>query len=141
MNDIMMKSATAIGAAGAFSANSLNVVPMYLFNVPLSVIFMAFVGAALSYAWADEQPALPKKKVYVGVIFYTLMTTSLVAVLPHWLGWEWYDVKYQGSLAFIMAAAARFILPAFTKMLPEIVRKWFKIGEYNSDRKNDNETQ
>lgn len=135
----MMKSASVIGTLGAFNANSVNIIPMFLFNVPLSVIFMAFVGAMLSYAWADEQPPLPKRKVYVGVIFYTMLTSSLVAILPHWLGWEWYDIKYQGSLAFIMAAGARFVLPAFTKMLPEIVRKWFKIGEYNPNRKPDNE--
>lgn len=136
----MMKSASLVGAAGAFKVNSLNTVPMYLFHVPLSVIFMAFVGAALSYAWADEQPPLPKKKVYVGVVFYTLVVSALVAFLPALLGWEWYDVKYQGSLALVMSAAARFVLPAFTKMLPEIVRKWFKIGEYHTNRKPPDET-
>ena len=74
------------------------------------------------------------------VIASTVITTAAVAVFPEMLGWNWYSAKLQGSVALLMAASARFVIPLAIKTLPEIVRKWFKVGEYRVSDKTEEQS-
>lgn len=122
----------AASAAVAVGMGPLDAFSLSLFNVPVNVIFLAFLGAALSNAYSDDPPsALSKPKLYVILLANTLISTACVAVLPQALGWSWYNSKIEGSVAFLLAMSARFAIPLLIKTFPEILRRWFKLGEYN----------
>lgn len=132
-----MKIAATGIAAGIIGA--INSVTTSLFDVSGVVPFLAFTGALLSYGYEIEGYEIPKrgKKFYFVLTTNALAATAAVSVFPHFFGWEWYDPKMQGSVAFLMALGGRFIVPIFFKLLPEIVRKWFKVGEYKQVKKED----
>lgn len=141
MDGSMIKTLATVGAVGIAGLGPLDSVSLYLFNVPVHIIFMAFLGASLSYAFqVDGEAPSPKKKMYVSIAANTVLATAAVAVLPSMLGWDWYSTKVEGSMALLFAAGARWFIPLFIKTLPEIVRKWFKLGEYNANKKANNET-
>lgn len=126
----MKYALTGVFAAVAGLLNSLTV---NLFNVPLNVIMLAAAGCLLSYAYdgnAEHIEKKRKKKFYFSVLANTFTACAAVSVVPHFLGWGWYSDKMQGSVAFLFALSARFAVPFFFKMMPEIIRRWFKIGEY-----------
>lgn len=135
MDGSMTKTLTATALAAA-SLGPLDSVSFTLFGTASSTtVFMALVGAAISFAYneGEEAPAIPKKKMYFLIIANTLICTAAVSVMPGLLGWEWYSNKVEGSVALLMAVSARFIIPLFFKTLPEIVRKWFKLKEYKGE--------
>lgn len=117
---------------GIFAAitGALNQSAISLFNVPLNVIILAAAGCLLSYAYEGQPEHTQKKKFYLSVAANTLTAVAAVSVVPSFLGWGWYDDKMQGSVAFLFALSARFAVPFFFKMVPEIMRRWFRIGEY-----------
>lgn len=117
---------------GIFAAMTgmLNTFTISLFNVPLNVIILAAAGCLLSYAYDGNSEHVEKKKVYFSVLANTFTACAAVSVVPHFLGWGWYSDKMQGSVAFLFALSARFAVPFFFKVMPEIIRRWFKIGEY-----------
>jgi hypothetical protein len=125
----MPRTAVALGALGALNLSAVDTVPMHFMNVSLSTVFMAFVGAMLTLAFSDETTKMPKKKLYISMVFFTLMSTAGVAVFPSLLGWEWYNTKLEGSLAFLVAAVSPLAFPIIRTLLPEIVRKWFRLGD------------
>lgn len=100
------------------------------------VVLLAALGAYLSFSYVDDSKPnskpISRKKLYLFTIINTLLAITCVAVLPAMLGWDWYSPKVEGSLAFIFAFAARYVAPLFLESLPEIFRKWFKIGEYKA---------
>ena len=132
----MQKTIASIGTLGALNYGAVNMVPMYFMNVPSSTVFMAFVGAALTAAWSDEKYD-SKKKLYISVLFFTLLSTTLVAVLPSLLGWEWYSVRLEGSMAFLMSVVAPTLIPIFKNLLPELARKWFRLEDKKPEEKQD----
>lgn len=111
-------------------AGFLNSITLSLFNVPLNVIILAAAGCLLSYAYEGNSEHVEKKKFYFSVLANTFTACAAVSVVPHFLGWGWYSDKMQGSVAFLFALGARFAIPFFFKMMPEIIRRWFRIGEY-----------
>lgn len=137
----MIKPLIVAGAVGVSRLGPLDDVSLYLYGVPAQVILMSLLGAGLSFAWnPDESKPPPKKKMYIAIACITLLTPALVAAVPGMFGFgEWYSPKLEGSLALILATVARFIAPIFLKLLPEIARKWFGVGEYNKNKKADNE--
>ena len=137
MSITMQKLTASIGALGALNVGSVNIVPMYFMNVPSSTVFMAFVGAMLTSAWSDEKHE-SKKKMYLHILFYTMVSTSTVAVLPSLLGWEWYNTKLEGSLAFIFSVVAPTAAPLFKSLLPELLRKWFRLEPKPQERNDEN---
>lgn len=126
-----------IGASAAVTG-FLNSLALTLFNVPINVVVLAAAGCLLSYAYEGNPEHTPKKKLYFSILANTFTATAAVSVVPHFLGWGWYSDSMQGSVAFLFALAARFAVPFFFKMLPEIIRRWFRIGEYKDvPEKND----
>lgn len=134
----MPRAVASIGALGALNVSAVNIVPLHLMNVTLSTVFMAFVGAMLTLAWSEETKQMPKRKVYVSVLFFTMLATTCVAIFPAWLGWEWYSVKLEGSLAFLFASIGPSMVPILKKLLPEIVRKWFKLEPKKEEKQDEN---
>ena len=133
MSGAMVKYITGVSAIGTVNLGVLNTVSLAVFNLPITVPIMATAGAMLSFAYDDDdgkKTKLTKKTVVKLVIANTLITTAAVCVLPEIMGWEWYNPKLQGSLALLLSASARFVIPIFIKLLPEVARKWLKVGEY-----------
>lgn len=130
----MSKTVTVGGAALIWTW--VNNVSLHLFNVSITVVFLSTVGAWLSYSYADDtKPStkpISRKKLYLSTITNTLLAIACVAVLPQMLGWTWYNTKIEGSVAFLFAFLARRVAPLFLEYLPEIFRKWFRIGEYKA---------
>lgn len=108
----------------------LNQSAISLFNVPLNVIILAASGCLLSYAYDSHPEPIQKKKFYFSVLANTLTACAAVSVIPYLLGWDWYSDKMQGSVAFLFALSARVAIPFFFKVMPEIIRRWFRVGEY-----------
>lgn len=122
-----------VGMLGLFGI--INDMSVSLFNVSLSVIVLSCTGACLSYAWdMDDEKPIPKKQMYKRILAITFFTTAAVAVFPAWLGWEW-TPKLEGSLGLLMAASARFVVPAAVKMVPEVLRKLFRLEPKNEPDK------
>lgn len=115
-------SAAVVGAVDNFAVS--------LFNVPLSVIILAAAGCLLSYAYDGSPEHTQKKKFYLSVLANTFSSCAAVSVVPHWFGWEWYSDKMEGSMAFLFGLSSRFAIPFFFKLMPEIIRRWFRVGEY-----------
>lgn len=131
MNLNMSKLVSTMGALGALNLSAVDRVPIYFTNVPLATVFMAFVGSALFHAWDDSVRDMPRKKMYVSVLFFTMLSTTCVAVLPSMMGWEWYSTKLEGSLAFLFSVGAPHLIPIVKTLLPELARKWFRLGDHN----------
>lgn len=125
----MQEKILAVGAATGI-AGALNNFAISLFNVPLNVIILAAAGCLLSYAYDGSPEHVQKKKFYFSVLANTFTACATVSVVPHFMGWDWYSDKMQGSVAFLFALSARFAIPFFFKMMPEIIRRWFRVGEY-----------
>lgn len=133
---------TFMGAMGSLWG-SINMLTTELFNVSsLGVIGLAFTGALLSYAYnVDDEKPVSRRKFYISIVANTLTAVAAVSIIPGLLGWEWYDKKMEGSLAFLFALVARFAIPFFFKSGPELFRRWFRIGEYRQQTEVNNETK
>lgn len=131
MNLHMSKLVPSLGALAALNLNTADKIPMYFTNVPLATMVMAFIGSSLFHAWDDSVRDMPRRKMYVSVLFYAMLSTTCVAVLPSMLGWEWYNTKLEGSLAFMFSVGAPYVVPVVKTLIPELVRKWFRLGDYS----------
>ena len=125
-----MQEKIAVAAATTGIAGIVNDFTISLFNVPLNVIILAAAGCLLSYAYDGYSEHVQKKKFYFSVLANTFTACAAVSVVPHFMGWDWYSDKMQGSVAFLFALSARFAVPFFFKLMPEIIRRWFRVGEY-----------
>lgn len=123
------------GLATIAGAGLINDWSVPLFGVPLTVIGMAAAGAYLSYAYGKPEPK--RKKLYTMAIANTFLAAVCVAVLPSWLGWEWTNSRIEAPLAGLFAFGARFAVQPFIDTIPEIIRKLFKLKEYNEVNKDE----
>lgn len=131
---VQVTKVTVASMAGISAWAIANDVAISLFNVQLSTVAMAATGALLSLSYAnDNEPKLKRRNVYLSFVANTLFAASAVAVFPSWLGWDWYSNKIEGSVALLMAASARFMVPALIKLPGELLRKWFKLKEPRTD--------
>lgn len=121
----------AIGGAASVGAGMFNAISVPFIGVPLTVIGMAALGAYLSTAYGKTEPV--KKKLYFLVAANIFLACVAVAVIPRWLGWEWYDSKIEAPLAGFFAFAARFWVPPLIELLPELIKKFFKLGDYKKE--------
>lgn len=139
MNMKVALTGAGLGFLGAINSYSISV-----FNVPLTTVWLAFFGAMASYAYQVDENKEQKrdKKFWFALIVNTFTAVTAVTVVPAMFGWEWYNTKMENSMAFLFALGARFVIPLVFKSLPELVRKWFRIGEYKSQPKeNKDETE
>lgn len=124
---------TLVGVGGVVltGVGAWNSISIPMAGVPLTVIGMATLGAYLSTAYGKPEPS--KKKVYFLVLANIFLAVVSVAVIPKWLGWEWADPKIEGPLAGFFAFAARFWVPPLIENFPEMIKKFFKLGDYKKE--------
>jgi hypothetical protein len=118
----------ATGGVVAFSYGWLNALSVPLFGVPLTVVAMAAAGTFLS-----ASQGVPEKK---GVKFYLkhsgymFMAIVSVSIIPNIMGWDWAVPRLEGPIAGGLAFSARHWVPATVELIPEIIKKIFKVKEY-----------
>lgn len=128
----MIKPVTGVGL-GITSA-LLNDWSLALFNVPVTVLGMAAAGSILSFAYdVDGGGKMSRKRLYFLAAANAVFAAAAVSLVPKWLGWGWINHGLEGSLALLLAAVARFAIPAFLKLIPEIISRIFRLGKYRSN--------
>lgn len=136
----MMKAVTGVGV-GLTSA-FLNDWSLALFNVPVTVLGMAAAGSILSFAYdVDGGTKMSRKKLYFLAAANAVFAAAAVSLVPQWLGWGWMNHGLEGSFALLLAAVARFAIPAFLKLIPEIISKLFRLDKYRSDASSSDEQE
>lgn len=130
-----MKIVTTGGAVAA-TYGWLNAVSVPLFGVPLTVIAMAVAGTYLSAS--QGKPEKKNARFYTRHVGYLFMSVVSVSIIPNLLGWNWATPRLEGPIAGALAFSARYWVPSVIELIPEIIKKIFKLKEY---RKNEDSTE
>ena len=125
--DTAMVGAAIVGVS-LFDVINNWVIPF--FGVPVTVLTMAAGGALVSFA--HGKPEKDRRKLYKLAAANTFIATMLIAVAPKLMGWEWVTPENAPALAAITAWLCRWGIPSTISLMPELVRKLFKLGEYNN---------
>lgn len=115
-------------AAGTITTTGLgmwNQWSLPLLGVPLTVVMVAAFGAFLSNAYHTER--LPPRQLYFYAVTNTFLASISVAVIPKMMGWEWATPQIEAPLAGMMAFAAQWWVPAALSIVPEFLRKIFRL--------------
>ena len=118
-----------MGGLTVLSAGFINNITVPLFGVPLTVVVIAIGGALASFAYGE--PAKNRKTLYTMAAVNAFLATLLVAVLPKAMGWQWAIPKIEPAMAGLIAALLRFAVPAFISLIPDIIKKIFKLDKYS----------
>lgn len=124
-----MMAATTTGAVGLSAIDKLSAVIIPFFGVPLTVVTMAAAGAAVSFIHGDKEP--DTSAVFKQAIGNAFLALLLVVVVPRMFHMSWVEPGITPPLAALVAWANRWAVPATIKMMPDIVRRLFKLGEYS----------
>lgn len=106
-------------------ASSINGWSVPFFNVPMTVVAMAALGSLLSFAWGEREEK--KSKLYLTALASTFLGIITVATFPDMLGWEWVTDPLKPPLAGGVALAMRFVFPHVITLVPEVLRKVFRL--------------
>lgn len=126
-----MKAQTA-AAIPLVWASSINNWSVPFFNVPMTVVSMAALGSLLSFAWGEREEK--KSRLYLIALASTFMGIITVAVFPDMMGWEWVSDPIKPPLAGGVALAMRFVFPNVITLLPEVLRKIFRLDNDTSSK-------
>lgn len=118
-------------ATGLVGSLVFNDISLPFFGVHLTVITMAAGGAIVSFAYGD--PITSRKRLYTLAAANTFIASVSVAVLPAMLGWEWVNNGLQPALAAFIAVGARWVVPSMITMIPEFLRKIFRLEKKEPD--------
>lgn len=124
---LKITSATSLATAAAAGFNGWSIP---LFGVPLTVIAMAAAGATISFAYGE--PVRSRRKLFTAAIANTFLASIVVAVLPKAFGWDWVDPRLEPPFAGLVAVGARWFVPQFISLIPEVLRKLFRLEKYDS---------
>lgn len=116
-------TAAGVGLAEVFASGTL----LPFFNVTISTLGMATAGSMLAFAYGT--PVSSRRKLYGYAIGGTFIGVWAVQVLPHWLGWQWYDPKMEPPIAGTVALLSRWIVPFVVENLPALWRRIFNTGK------------
>ena len=126
MTGIRMTAATAaVGSLLPAAADAAITLPF--FDVTLATLGMAVAGSLIAFAYGT--PVEGRKKLFgyaVGGIFIGLWCAQL---LPHILGWGWYQPAMQSPVAGISALLSRWLMPLVIEQVPALYRRVFSSGE------------
>lgn len=131
--DKQMLATTMLATSG--SQIVFNDISIPLFGVPLTVITMAAGGALASFAYGE--PITSRKKLYILAAVNTFLASVAVGVFPTMLGWAWASPKIAPPLAALIAALCRFAVPAIVEMVPELLRKIFRLDKKEKEIKDE----
>lgn len=124
-----MLTTTAVAAGGLSFMDKLNSVILPFFGVPLTVVTMALAGAAVSFIHGDREPNI--KKVFKQVFANSFISLLLVVVVPRMFSMAWVEPGITPALTALVAWVSRWAIPNTIKLVPDIMRRVFKLGEYN----------
>ena len=111
------------------TAGFINNLTIPLLGVPLTVVVIAVGGALASFAYGE--PAKNRKTLYTLAAVNAFLASLLIAVLPQAMGWAWASPKMEPALAGLTAALLRFVVPPLISLVPDIIKKIFKLDKYN----------
>ena len=122
MTGIRMTAATA--AAGSLLPIAGDAaITLPFFDVTLATLGMAVAGSLIAFAYGT--PVEGRKKLFgyaVGGIFIGLWCAQL---LPHILGWGWYQPAMQSPVAGISSLLSRWLMPLVIEQVPALYRRVF----------------
>lgn len=108
-----------------------NDISLPFFGVHLTVLTMAAGGAIVSFAYGE--PITSRKKLYTLAAANTFLASIAVAVLPPMMGWGWVNPSLQPAFAAFIAVAARWVVPSMITMVPDFLRKIFRLDKKTED--------
>lgn len=122
------------GVTVGLTSTLINNWSLSLFNVPVTVLGMAAAGSILSFAYDMEGgKKMTRKRLYFLAAANTVLAAAAVSLIPQWMGWTWMNQGLHGSFALLLAAVARFAIPAFLHLIPEIISRIFRLGKYREN--------
>ena len=129
MMGVRTTAATAATAAvgSLLPAAADAAIPLPFFDVTLATLGMAVAGSLIAFAYGT--PVEGRKKLFgyaVGGIFIGLWCAQL---LPHILGWGWYQPAMQSPVAGISSLLSRWLMPLVIEQVPALYRRVFNSGE------------
>lgn len=120
----MTAAAAATGSLLPEAARTAITLPF--FDVTLATLGMAVAGSLIAFAYGT--PVDGRKRLFgyaVGGIFIGLWCAQL---LPHVLGWGWYEPAMQSPVAGISALMSRWLMPLVIEQVPALYRRVFNTG-------------
>lgn len=118
----------AIVLAGAIlPATPDAAITLPFFDVTLGTLGMAVAGSLIAFAYGT--PVESRRRLFgyaVGGIFIGLWCAQL---LPHVMGWGWYEPAMQSPVAGISALLSRWLVPLVVEQGPALYRRLFNSGE------------
>lgn len=123
-----MDKFTMAALSTSITISAVNNLSIPFLGVPLNVVAVAAFGAIVSFAWGKPVEG-PRKlwKLYSLFVGITFLAATFVAVVPYMMGWEWVKPELQPPFAGLVAAMMRFAIPPFIDLIPEVIRKIFRI--------------
>jgi hypothetical protein len=111
---------SAIGAAATWD------MPFRIIGVAPAALFCAALGAAAGLFF--QQLPLPRSRVYVLFLVFTLFGAFGVAFFAHVPGLNWLD-EAQPAAAFMVAALMNVLLPALYRIAPRLLEKKLEVDK------------
>lgn len=130
----VMYASTVLPGAGMLalaSFGAINQITTPFFGVPLTVIAMAAGGALVSFAYGESE--ISRKRLYTTAAANTFLAAIFVAVIPRAFGWSWSVPALEPAFAAGVAWIARWAVPTTIKLVPDILRKVFKLNKEDQD--------
>lgn len=126
MTGVRMTAAIAV-AGSVLPVASDAAITLPFFDVTLGTLGMAVAGSLIAFAYGT--PVESRRRLFgyaVGGIFVGLWCAQL---LPHVMGWGWYEPAMQSPVAGISALLSRWIVPLVVEQGPALYRRLFNTGE------------
>lgn len=127
MTALTLTAATA-GAGGLSLMHSLNTILIPFFGVPMTVVTMAAAGAGVSFIHGDKEPDI--RKMFKQIAANTFLSLLLVVIIPKMFSMTWVEPGITPPIAALVAWGSRWAIPNTIKLMPDIVKRVFKLKEY-----------
>lgn len=126
MTGVRMAAAISLGGS-LLPVASDAAITLPFFDVTLGTLGMAVAGSLIAFAYGT--PVESRRRLFgyaVGGIFIGLWCAQL---LPHVMGWGWYEPAMQSPVAGVSALLSRWIVPLVVEQGPALYRRLFNTGE------------
>lgn len=127
MTAVTLTAVTA-GAGGLSLIHMLNSIFIPFFGVPITVVTMALAGAGVSFIHGEREPDI--RKMFKQLIANTFLSLLLVVIVPKMFSMAWVEPGITPPLAAAIAWGSRWGVPSTIKMMPDIIKRIFKLKEY-----------
>lgn len=122
-------TAASAGAVSVSLIDEINNIIIPFIGVPVTVVTMAAAGAGVSFIHGDREPDTPK--MFKQILANTFVSLLLIVIVPKMFSMHWVEPGITPPLAALVAWGSRWAIPATIKRFPDIVKRTFKLKEYN----------